>query len=139
MPKCQKVLEKSKRKGQECGIYTNKQINGVYYCSSHIKVVPNNNTENNVNNTVNDNTPIKSEKPNDNEYIKRFIVDLNTGYSLDEVVDFKYNELKNNMKDNKKREFHKGMYNEFKDKISQMYQRLNDIEEQINNSIDKKI
>lgn len=42
MPKCEKVLEKGKKKGQTCDIYTNKEINGKYYCSSHIKPLSNN-------------------------------------------------------------------------------------------------
>lgn len=37
MPKCQKLLEKGKKKGKTCDIYSNKEYEGKYYCSSHIK------------------------------------------------------------------------------------------------------
>lgn len=38
MPKCQWEIEKGSRKGESCGIYTKKENDGKFYCSSHLKM-----------------------------------------------------------------------------------------------------
>lgn len=38
MGKCQWIINKGKRVNEECGIYTKKENNGNFYCSSHLKM-----------------------------------------------------------------------------------------------------
>jgi len=99
MPKCQKLLEKAKRKGQECGIYTNKEFNGKFYCSSHIKsfISPSDIKENDkiiekpiekpIETTTD--TPIKNNE---------LTISLENGYSLDEVIQNEYENYKEPIK-----------------------------------------
>lgn len=53
MPRCQWIIEKGSRKNEECGIYTKKENDGKYYCSSHLKMAEK---------TENEDKPIKLKK-----------------------------------------------------------------------------
>lgn len=71
MGKCEKIITKSAKKervGNPCGIYTSKQIDGIYYCKAHYDIIKS-----------------KLEKQPEKENVVEEIT-LNNGYSLEEVM-----------------------------------------------------
>ena len=87
MPKCQWIIEKGSRKNEECGIYTKKENNGKYYCTSHLKMAEKNETEE---------KPIKLKKTKTAKKINKKILE---NESSSDENDFNEDEIIEEMKD----------------------------------------
>lgn len=128
MPKCEKILEKTKRKGEQCGIYTNKKYGEKFYCSAHYKLFDNNEKPKEL---IKE-TPKEPITLTDNQ--KALTLDITSGYSLDEMIEQEYQHIiKSNPDYNKGRDINLGRYNELKDNLKKISDKINDLELIINN------
>jgi len=122
MGKCEHQIVKGKRTGQVCNLYTNKTINEKFYCSSHVYLhKPKEEKPKDIVNTEKPKDIIITEKPKEfditdkgdsyiitpkEQFIKERTISFDNGNSLDEIIEFEYQqkckELENNQKEKPK-------------------------------------
>lgn len=94
MGKCTWLIEKGKKKGQECGIYTNKKIDDKFYCNSHY------NMKNSKNDEIKDENSKINEKVEIDNIVKPEEVliekSIDNGDPYEDVIEYEYKKNKLN-------------------------------------------
>lgn len=111
MPICVHIIQKGKRKNEECGVYTAKKgADGKFYCSGHyymhFKEI--------------DEDKIKIEKEEKQKELNNITID--NGFSLEEVIDAKFESENGNPQ-----------------KKKDIFEQLECIDNKITNLIERKI
>jgi hypothetical protein len=85
MGKCQYLIQKGKKKGLECGIYSSNQVENKFYCSSHLKMIEGENKEPNI--------AVESIIPpdDDNKSIEEKTFD--NGDNIDDIINYEVHKM----------------------------------------------
>lgn len=113
MGKCQVKLIKGKNAGQICCDYTNKTINGVFYCAGHY------NAEIQKQKRISKPKPKPSIQP-------ELTMDLSSGYSVDEIIEYEYKKMKDNYQDNN--DLTSARLNHLFDKFNELSKKIEEFE-----------
>lgn len=133
MGKCEKIIEKGKKKNQLCGCYTNKKnnIDNKFYCSSHLKgIIDKYNNKNHIKENIII-EPIQQDKiivdfKNCNSRIEELNkITLDNNYSLDECVEaIREKDILENKINNSNNDIKEAQNNHILDKLEDISERM---------------
>ena len=116
MPKCIRKITKGKNTGKTCDNYTAKQLNGEYLCAGHYNLE--------VNKVKKFSKVNKEKEPVETQ--NDLIMDLENGYTIDEIIEHEYQKFKASHTDNL--DINNAKFNHLFDKIDTLNKKIDILE-----------